>query len=97
MKRSNAQYKKAKLKLNKISIVNLTYNEMMYVAGGASTEAPTVMDGGGAAVAVNTGTGGGGTNTLQTSTRTVQSMAPSAPCTGEPIWTTTISSVRVVG
>lgn len=70
MKVRNAQHKSTKLKLNKISIVNLTSVEMMYVHGGVQ-----IVAGG------NTGT-----NTLQTATttRTVQSVAPSNPCTGEP-------------
>lgn len=76
MKVKNAQRKNTKLKLDKISIVDLTSVEMMYVHGGASL-IPA------------------GTDTLRTATtRTVQSVAPSGPCTGEPIgpiFATTIS------
>jgi hypothetical protein len=78
MKTRNVQSKSVKLKLNKISIINLTSDEMMYVHGGATIVLV------GTTTAANTGTGGGGTNTIQgtLTTKTVQSIAP--PCTGEP-------------
>ena len=85
MKTRNPQHKSAKLKLNKIAIVDLTAVEMLQVNGGAPT-----------GTGANTGTGGGGTNTLRTTTRTVHSVAPSGPCTGEPIpYTTSILTASV--
>lgn len=80
MKTRKAQHKKQKLELNRISIVNLTSVDMMYVHGGENV----VMN------PANTGS-----YTVATTTRTVQSAAPSGPCTSEPV--IFITTVRVSG
>lgn len=84
MKARKAQHKNKKLELNRISIVNLTSVDMMYVHGGDNV----VMQ------PANTGS-----YTVVTTTKTVQSAAPGGPCTSEPvvIITTVRVSGSVIG